>query len=360
MPSPIILADPAIPFGSTVLVTGVNGLIASHIADQLLQAGYSVRGTVRNLSKCAWMTSFFAQRYPSSNVTFELAHVPDISQDGCFDNAVRGCTGVIHTTSSVEMQAPTPEPAISNNTKTVLTCLGSAAREPSVQRFVLTSSGWAISSPKPDTHFTVTANNWNEQAIRDAYATDTPASNGMSIFMAGKTIAEKESWKFVRERQPHFTFNTVLPETTFGAILSPENQGIPSTAGLIRMLYDGQGLDILRWIQPQYFIDTVDCARLHIAALIHPDAKNERLLGHAEPWNWDDILRMFRAWYPERELPVDMQLGRDVSTVENRRSLELLAEVYGSPGWVGLEESVKANVASFLEGDVEAQMATFG
>lgn len=29
-----------IPKGSTVLVTGVTGFIASHVADQLLQAGY--------------------------------------------------------------------------------------------------------------------------------------------------------------------------------------------------------------------------------------------------------------------------------------------------------------------------------
>jgi uncharacterized protein YbjT (DUF2867 family) len=34
--------------GSLILVTGVNGLLGSHVADQLLHAGYKVRGSVRD------------------------------------------------------------------------------------------------------------------------------------------------------------------------------------------------------------------------------------------------------------------------------------------------------------------------
>ena len=45
--------NPAIPSGSTVLVTGVNGFLASHIADQFLRLGYSVIGTVRDAAKNA-------------------------------------------------------------------------------------------------------------------------------------------------------------------------------------------------------------------------------------------------------------------------------------------------------------------
>lgn len=350
----------AINPGSIILVTGVNGLIASHIADQLLAAGYNVRGTVRNLEKCAWMPAFFANRHTSTNVTFEVVKVADMSLDGCFDDAIHGCAGVIHTTSSIEMQASSPEPTITDNVKTVMTCLESAAKESSVQRFVLTSSAWSVSAPRPDTKFTVSPKDWNDQAIQDAYATGTPASNGMSIFMAGKMMAEKECWRFMRERHPGFVFNAVLPETTFGAVLSPEHQGIPSTAGLVRMLFDGQGLDILHWVQPQYFIDAVDCARLHVAALVHPDAKDERFLGHAEPWNWNDVLAMFRKWFPDRQFPNDMQLGRDISTVENGKSLELLRGVYGQERWTSLEESVKANVDSFVGTGSQAQMALFG
>jgi nucleoside-diphosphate-sugar epimerase len=36
-----------------VLVTGIGGYVASHVADQLLKAGYKVRGTVRSLKNQA-------------------------------------------------------------------------------------------------------------------------------------------------------------------------------------------------------------------------------------------------------------------------------------------------------------------
>lgn len=34
-----------------VLVTGITGFIGAHVAKQLLQAGYHVRGTVRSMEK---------------------------------------------------------------------------------------------------------------------------------------------------------------------------------------------------------------------------------------------------------------------------------------------------------------------
>jgi nucleoside-diphosphate-sugar epimerase len=40
-----------IPKGSIVLVTVVNGYVGSHKADQLLEAGYQVRGTCGSVSK---------------------------------------------------------------------------------------------------------------------------------------------------------------------------------------------------------------------------------------------------------------------------------------------------------------------
>lgn len=353
--SPIALENPALPSGSTILVTGVNGLLASHIADQLLLAKYNVRGTVRSIEKNAWMEGFFSKRYTSNSVKFELVQVANMEADGCFDDAVKGCDGVIHTTSSIEINAAQPEPAIPKAVKTVMTCMESASKADSVKRFVLTSSAWTVSAPKPDVKFTVSARDWNEEAIKAAYAEPPPPFNGMNIFMAGKSLAEKECFKFVKEKNPSFVFNAVLPDTVFGNILSPENQGIPSTAGLVRMLFEGQGLEMLNFIQPQQYIDAGDNARLHVAVLLDPKTNNERLLGCAGPWNWNDILSIFRTTFPDREFVQDMELGRDVSVVENERSLELLKEVYGQQGWTGLEQSVRMNVDSFVTGKASSK-----
>lgn len=79
---------PAIPKGSTILVTGVNGLIGSHVADQLIKYGYKVRGTVREPSKHKWLQELFEKSYGPGNL--ELVSVKDMAAEGAFDEAVKG------------------------------------------------------------------------------------------------------------------------------------------------------------------------------------------------------------------------------------------------------------------------------
>lgn len=76
------------PKGSWILVTGVNGYVASHTADQLLQHGYKVRGTVRNLSKNWWIKDLFDRKYGAGR--FEIAQVEGMTSPGAFDHAVKG------------------------------------------------------------------------------------------------------------------------------------------------------------------------------------------------------------------------------------------------------------------------------
>lgn len=84
--------NPSIPLDSVVLVTGANGLIGSWVAGKFLEAGYRVRGTVRSISRCAWMEPFFAERHGSGR--FELVEVSDFGAAGAWDESVRGVTGV--------------------------------------------------------------------------------------------------------------------------------------------------------------------------------------------------------------------------------------------------------------------------
>ncbi len=78
----------AIPKGSLVLVTGVNGFIGSHVADQLLEAGYRVRGTTRNLEKVQGLSTLWEKKYGPNQIEFVV--VQDMSTEGAFDGAVKG------------------------------------------------------------------------------------------------------------------------------------------------------------------------------------------------------------------------------------------------------------------------------
>lgn len=79
---------PVIPAGETILVTGANGYIATHVADQLLAAGYRVRGTVRSPEKSKWLEELFEKSYGPGK--FELVQVANIIEEGAFENAAEG------------------------------------------------------------------------------------------------------------------------------------------------------------------------------------------------------------------------------------------------------------------------------
>jgi nucleoside-diphosphate-sugar epimerase len=79
---------PAIEKGSLILVTGVNGYIGSHVAEQLLQYGYRVRGTVRDAFKASYMHQVFDVKHGEG--VFEALIVKAMEVDGAFDEAVQG------------------------------------------------------------------------------------------------------------------------------------------------------------------------------------------------------------------------------------------------------------------------------
>ena len=78
----------AVPKGSLVLVTGVNGLLGSHIAKQFLEQGYKIRGTVRDAAKNSWLVDAFDKTYGKGQI--ELVEVADMSKEGAYDDAVKG------------------------------------------------------------------------------------------------------------------------------------------------------------------------------------------------------------------------------------------------------------------------------
>ncbi|MBE3047936.1 NAD-dependent epimerase/dehydratase family protein [Candidatus Bathyarchaeota archaeon] len=82
------IKEPAIPFGSVVVISGVSGFIGSHIADQVLAAGFKVRGTTRSAQRTAWAADYFKEKY--GNDSFELVEVPTMEADNAFDEVVVG------------------------------------------------------------------------------------------------------------------------------------------------------------------------------------------------------------------------------------------------------------------------------
>ena len=95
----------AVSSPAKVLITGANGYLAVWVVKKYLEAGYSVRGTVRSLSKSAFLT----EKFSNYGDRFELVVVEDITKDGAFDEAVKGVDVIAHTASPFHFRATHPD-----------------------------------------------------------------------------------------------------------------------------------------------------------------------------------------------------------------------------------------------------------
>ncbi|KAI4174556.1 MAG: hypothetical protein LQ348_006359 [Seirophora lacunosa] len=349
---------PAIPVGSLVLVTGVNGYIGSHVADQLLQAGYRVRGTVRDEIKGAGVRDLFAEKYGQDRI--EIVTVADMVQPGAYDEACKGISrrassvldshpptgvsGVAHVASDMTF-APDPNKVVPGMVAAAMGAASAAAKQASVKRFVYTSSFAAITNAKPNVEHSISVSQWNDEAVADAWAPPpyTPDRGG-SVYAASKVQAEQALWKFAAEQTPAFALNVILPNFNLGLILTDKQRA--SSGQAVKHIYDTGQLNpyFVKMILPQWMVDVRDTARLHVAALIDPEVENQRILAFAHPFNWNDILACLRKLDPSRALPDDVEgLGRDLCKLDNGPGEEMLKR-FGRKGWTPFEETIKANV----------------
>jgi nucleoside-diphosphate-sugar epimerase len=346
--APIKLTNPIIPLGSVILVTGVNGLIASHITDTLLSAGYRVRGTVRDLDKSAWVSPLFESRHGPGRL--ELIQVADLAAPNIWAPAVSGVAGIITVAAGADLTSTKPvDESVADEVSGFYALLDAADKSGTVKSVVYTSSVWAAWDPQPGVPVTVTEQTYNDEAVRIAADASVPAQQkGIKPFMAVKVKVEQALWDWVSEKKPAFRFNSVLPDTVIGPILHPDKQPA-STAGFVRGLWnsDPRSLAIIAHIAPQWFIDPRDNAMLYLAALTTPGVDGERLFGCAEKFSFPQIARLLGEMYPEKkDLPELEDAGWDASEVPVQRPLELLRSV-GQQEWTTLAQSLKDTIESF-------------
>ncbi|KAI1385808.1 NAD(P)-binding protein [Hypoxylon trugodes] len=336
-----LISNPTIPLDSLILVTGANGLIASTIADQLLFAGYRVRGTVRNRAKNAWLASVLTARHGSDR--FELVEIPDLTVTGVWTPVVKGVAGIAHVLGALDGAAKDSDKAIEAELPWHIALLEAATSEPNMKSFALTSSAWAAWTPDASVKSVLTKWTWNDSAVQLARSDATPQQKGFAPWMAQKTLYEQKLWEWVRKNQDRipFTFNSILLDTVIGHCLHPKEQGIPSSTGMVGWAYEKSHLDFLGGMQPQWYIDTIDTALLYVAALTTPGVNGERLYGFGARYSWPKVTEILKNLYPEKDITIMEYNGWDQTKIPNQRAEELLRGVKGA-GWTSLEESVQA------------------
>jgi nucleoside-diphosphate-sugar epimerase len=242
-----------------VLVTGASGFIATHVVQQLQQLGYKVRGTVRSLAN-EQKVKPLRELCPGAKHEVELVEADLTSSDG-WQEAVRGCTYVIHTASPFPKEAPLNEselikPAVEGTLAVLVACRQVGC----VKRVVLTSSVAAVSGGT-DHEGTYDEKNWtNTDQIDSAYS-------------KSKTLAEKAAWDFVSKLYDteQFELTVMNPCYVMGPVLSG---GWATSMELPKKLLE-RAMPALPHISLS-IVDVRDVAAAHIAAMTLPDAAGKR------------------------------------------------------------------------------------
>lgn len=258
----------------------------------------------------------------------------------------------MHVASDLTLN-PDPNEVIPMVLSGIKNTLTAAARNPSVKRFVYTSSSAATTAPIANKKFHVDVSTWNDADVEAAWA--PPPYNDdrkLAVYAASKTLAEKECWRFVREEKPAFVLNAVLPNCNIGRILSKEQPA--STGGWYKKMWEGDAetLKLLRdEFPPQHYVNVTDTALLHLAALLEEDVRGERLMAFAGPFNFNDTAAVMEKIDADGYGDGSRHFGRiedapkDLKIVDTRRAQELLRR-FGRPGFADLEVSLKEAVES--------------
>ncbi|RAH80188.1 NAD(P)-binding protein [Aspergillus japonicus CBS 114.51] len=343
----------ALPPGSTVVVTGANGYLASHTSNELLKLGYRVRGTVR--SPKPWLNAFYEREYGPDR--FHTVLVPDFRDPAAIESILADADGVVHLVSDFTLGTDINE-VVPWSRQATLSVLQAASQVSSIRRVVLISSSMALYTPDPGQQgVVVDQDTWNMSAVLKALSPSwnlktqphEPTSQGMQkrqveVYSACKMICEWEAWEWVRCHQPAFEFNTVVAAFAVGRILMDEIPG--STMNWVRGLLHGDRTP-MTLVPPKWFVDVEDIARLFVIALLEPTVASERVFAFGESANWTDVLTILEQLQPENPLipsPVPGELHDRAEIRPRARAMQLLREFYGQPGMTPLANSIARGI----------------
>mmetsp|Transcript_26589 Transcript_26589/g.36631 ORF Transcript_26589/g.36631 Transcript_26589/m.36631 type:complete len:632 (+) Transcript_26589:71-1966(+) len=265
-----------------VLVTGINGFVASWITLGLLQQGYRVRGTARNIADASKTTHLvdMATQYHGYIEFIEA----DLLMDAGWDTAVADCEYIIHTACPV----PSVEPADPNEvikpavegTKRVFQAI--SRRQIPPLRVLITSSGTTMA-------FGTSCDN---KVFSDEDWTCTNSSKyPIGSYPLAKTLAEKAAWAFVAALpiQKRFELVSINPTFAVGPLLS--NQDCTS-ASIFRKILLSQIPGLANMVFDM--VSVVDIAKAHLAALTHPQAAGKRFLIHSTQITMQQIAQVMK------------------------------------------------------------------
>jgi len=263
-----------------------GGFIASHVTAGLLEKGYAVRGTVRNLDKGQRIIDSLASQGTDTS-QLELVEA-NLESDAGWKAAVKDCRYVQHIASPFPLDAPSNREALvpaarAGAMRVVEQALGAGA-----DRVVMTSSMVSMMGQAGrGRHMLVKEEDWSD-----------PDWRPLTAYPVSKTRAERAVWDYAESQNVKSRVTTICPGLVFGPD-TYDNGG--ASLAIIKGLFSGQFPMMPKIAYP--IVDVRDCASLHIKAMTTQNAGGRRLMAASNTLWISDIATILREAYPKAKLP---------------------------------------------------------
>jgi dihydroflavonol-4-reductase len=264
------------------LVTGGSGFIGGWCVITLLQQGYTVRATIRDLARAEEVKrSIESVVDPEGRLSF---HQADLTSDAGWDEAAQGADFLLHVASPLGVPEPkNPDDLIIPARDGAVRAIRAAIKA-GIKRVVMTSSVAATSRPLSEP---------------DGESDETVWTNGDDVsagaYARSKTIAEKAAWELIRNQGNGTSLSVVNPALVLGPVFGADYS---DSVQIVERLLKGRvpGLPHLGFC----IVDVRDVADLHLRAMTSPEAAGERFIAAGEYAWMAEIASMLRARLPER------------------------------------------------------------
>ncbi|TKY53473.1 Bifunctional dihydroflavonol 4-reductase/flavanone 4-reductase [Spatholobus suberectus] len=272
----------------TVCVTGAAGFIGSWLVMRLIEHGYTVRATVLDPGNMKEVKHLL--ELPGAETKLSLWKA-DLAEEGSFDEAIKGCSGVFHLATPVDFESKDPENEVIKPTiHGLLDIMKACLKAKTVRRLVFTSSAGTISVTEHQKPM------YDETCWSDVEFCRRVKMTGWMYFVS-KTLAEKEAWKFAKELGMDFI--TIIPTLVVGPLLIPT---MPNS--LITALSPITGNEAHYSIIKQgQFVHLEDICRAHIFLFEQPKVEG-RYICSACNATIHDIAKLINEKYPEYKVPM--------------------------------------------------------
>ena len=242
-----------------ILVTGGTSYIGKHCIAQLLESGYDVRTTVRDINKADVIKSDIKE-YLNKEFEFEVFKA-DLIKDEGWNEAIKGCEAIFHvagpfpfetTVSEAEQIAPHVDGALR---------ILSIAKENSVNRVVMMSSVVATYIGKPG-ETNIDETKWTNENTKD-----------IDAYTKSIVLKEKAAWAFI-EKNDSIKLTVINPSLVIGPGI-----GEPTQAG--SLVFFQKLITKEMPVAPPFkigLVDVRDVAKMFLASFENDDSIGKRIL----------------------------------------------------------------------------------